>query len=193
MWRTLALASAFFPGLFVLCIRLLRCAAPGWSLKDRILLSGRYGRDRREATRTAAGGNREREPERSGRAKSTEPRRLGACNRGVTPTPGSPELRPPARGAGAVGRHSPPRVGSPCPAVPPRRGRYPFAEQRCSGAALPPPAGNRAGLPLIHGSGRDETWKRTPPPPCPQVAAPGTATPAASHPAGVRGQSTSSP
>uniref|UniRef100_A0A8V5H9Z4 Uncharacterized protein n=1 Tax=Melopsittacus undulatus TaxID=13146 RepID=A0A8V5H9Z4_MELUD len=41
MWRTLALASAFFPGLFVLCIRLLRWAAPGWSLKDRILLSGR--------------------------------------------------------------------------------------------------------------------------------------------------------
>ncbi|KAM4760617.1 TLC domain-containing protein 3A isoform 1-T1 [Cyanocitta cristata] len=41
MWRTLALASAFFPGLFILCIRLLRWAAPGWSLKDRILLSGR--------------------------------------------------------------------------------------------------------------------------------------------------------
>uniref|UniRef100_A0A8B9MKJ1 TLC domain containing 3A n=1 Tax=Accipiter nisus TaxID=211598 RepID=A0A8B9MKJ1_9AVES len=41
MWRTLALASAFFPGLFALCIRLLRWAAPGWSLKDRILLSGR--------------------------------------------------------------------------------------------------------------------------------------------------------
>lgn len=51
MWRTLALASAFFPGLFALCIRLLRWAAPGWSLKDRILLSGRYGRDRREAFR----------------------------------------------------------------------------------------------------------------------------------------------
>ncbi|XP_075296241.1 TLC domain-containing protein 3A [Opisthocomus hoazin] len=41
MWRTLALASAFFPGLFALCIRLLRRAAPGWSPKDRILLSGR--------------------------------------------------------------------------------------------------------------------------------------------------------
>ncbi|XP_074969537.1 TLC domain-containing protein 3A isoform X1 [Phalacrocorax aristotelis] len=41
MWRTLALASAFFPGLFVLCIRLLRWADPGWSLKERILLSGR--------------------------------------------------------------------------------------------------------------------------------------------------------
>ncbi|NWV45892.1 FA57A protein, partial [Daphoenositta chrysoptera] len=41
MWRTLALASAFFPGLFILCIRLLRWAAPGWSLKERILLSGR--------------------------------------------------------------------------------------------------------------------------------------------------------
>lgn len=55
MWRTLALASAFFPGLFILCIRLLRWAAPGWSLKDRILLSGRYGRERREVTRTAPG------------------------------------------------------------------------------------------------------------------------------------------
>lgn len=54
MWRTLALASAFFPGLFILCIRLLRWAAPGWSLKDRILLSGRYGRERREVTRGAA-------------------------------------------------------------------------------------------------------------------------------------------
>uniref|UniRef100_A0A8C8BJ17 TLC domain containing 3A n=1 Tax=Otus sunia TaxID=257818 RepID=A0A8C8BJ17_9STRI len=41
MWRTLALASAFFPGLFALGIRLLGWAAPGRSLKDRILLSGR--------------------------------------------------------------------------------------------------------------------------------------------------------
>ncbi|NXX66712.1 FA57A protein, partial [Spizella passerina] len=41
MWRTLALASAFFPGLFILCIRLLRWAAPALSLKDRIILSGR--------------------------------------------------------------------------------------------------------------------------------------------------------
>ncbi|POI20700.1 hypothetical protein CIB84_015553 [Bambusicola thoracicus] len=41
MWRTLAVASAFFPGLFALCVRTLRWAAPGWSLKDRVLLSGR--------------------------------------------------------------------------------------------------------------------------------------------------------
>lgn len=44
MWRTLAVASAFFPGLFAFCVRALRWAAPGWSLKDRVLLSGRYGR-----------------------------------------------------------------------------------------------------------------------------------------------------
>uniref|UniRef100_A0A669Q1V8 TLC domain-containing protein n=1 Tax=Phasianus colchicus TaxID=9054 RepID=A0A669Q1V8_PHACC len=41
MWRTLAVASAFFPGLFAFCVRALRWAAPGWSLKDRVLLSGR--------------------------------------------------------------------------------------------------------------------------------------------------------
>lgn len=44
MWWTLAVASAFFPGLFAFCVRALRWAAPGWSLKDRVLLSGRYGR-----------------------------------------------------------------------------------------------------------------------------------------------------
>ncbi|XP_046786323.1 TLC domain-containing protein 3A isoform X2 [Gallus gallus] len=41
MWRTLAVASAFFPGLFAFCVRALRWAAPGWSVKDRVLLSGR--------------------------------------------------------------------------------------------------------------------------------------------------------
>ncbi|XP_066835870.1 TLC domain-containing protein 3A isoform X2 [Anser cygnoides] len=41
MWRTLALASAFFPGLFALCTRALRWAAPAWSLRERVLLSGR--------------------------------------------------------------------------------------------------------------------------------------------------------
>ncbi|NWI14129.1 FA57A protein, partial [Crypturellus soui] len=41
MWRTLLLASAFFPGLFALCVRALRRAAPAWSLTERLLLSGR--------------------------------------------------------------------------------------------------------------------------------------------------------
>ncbi|OXB54501.1 hypothetical protein ASZ78_002884 [Callipepla squamata] len=41
MWRTLAAASVFFPGLFALCVRALRWVAPGWSVKDRVLLSGR--------------------------------------------------------------------------------------------------------------------------------------------------------
>lgn len=41
MWRTLGLASAFFPGLFALCTRALRWAAPAWSSRDRVLLSGR--------------------------------------------------------------------------------------------------------------------------------------------------------
>ncbi|KAM8797272.1 TLC domain-containing protein 3A [Eudromia elegans] len=41
MWRTLLLASAFFPGLFALCVRALRWAAPAWSLTERLLLSGR--------------------------------------------------------------------------------------------------------------------------------------------------------
>uniref|UniRef100_A0A8B9TSC6 Secreted protein n=1 Tax=Anas platyrhynchos TaxID=8839 RepID=A0A8B9TSC6_ANAPL len=33
MWRTLGLASAFFPGLFALCTRALRWAAPAWSAR----------------------------------------------------------------------------------------------------------------------------------------------------------------
>ncbi|KYO33761.1 protein FAM57A isoform A [Alligator mississippiensis] len=41
MWQTLPVASVLFPGLFALCIRSLGWAAPAWSLKDRILLSGR--------------------------------------------------------------------------------------------------------------------------------------------------------
>ncbi|XP_074413112.1 TLC domain-containing protein 3A isoform X2 [Zonotrichia albicollis] len=55
MWRTLALASAFFPGLFILCIRLLRWAAPALSLKDRILLSGRLVSTVQAAMATVSG------------------------------------------------------------------------------------------------------------------------------------------
>lgn len=56
MWRTLAVASAFFPGLFALCVRALRWAAPGWSVKDRVLLSGRYGRGARRGRGSAGTG-----------------------------------------------------------------------------------------------------------------------------------------
>ncbi|XP_058020040.1 TLC domain-containing protein 3A isoform X2 [Ahaetulla prasina] len=42
MWQTLALGLVFFPVLFAASIRSLRWLAPAWSLKDRILLSGRH-------------------------------------------------------------------------------------------------------------------------------------------------------
>uniref|UniRef100_A0A8D0GV12 TLC domain containing 3A n=1 Tax=Sphenodon punctatus TaxID=8508 RepID=A0A8D0GV12_SPHPU len=41
MWQTVAVASVFFPGLFALSIRSLGWIAPAWSLKERIILSGR--------------------------------------------------------------------------------------------------------------------------------------------------------
>ncbi|XP_028563764.1 TLC domain-containing protein 3A isoform X2 [Podarcis muralis] len=41
MWQTLALGALFFPGLFAVSVRSLRWLAPAWSLKDRIVLSGR--------------------------------------------------------------------------------------------------------------------------------------------------------
>ncbi|XP_053131097.1 TLC domain-containing protein 3A isoform X2 [Hemicordylus capensis] len=41
MWQTLALGAAFFPSLFALAVRSLAWIAPAWSLKDRIVLSGR--------------------------------------------------------------------------------------------------------------------------------------------------------
>ncbi|XP_062816746.1 TLC domain-containing protein 3A [Anolis carolinensis] len=41
MWRPLAVGSLFFPGLFAACIRGLAWIDPAWSLKERILLSGR--------------------------------------------------------------------------------------------------------------------------------------------------------
>lgn len=149
MWRTLALASAFFPGLFAFCIRLLRWAVPGWSLKDRILLSGRYGRDRREVTRSAAVRCRHR----AGTGSDPDGPRApspgaGSCKRGGR-TPSSAEPRPP-RGAGAGGGSTRPNP------------RYPPGERGCSGAAPPLPAGNRAELPLIHGRGRDETLETSP-------------------------------
>uniref|UniRef100_A0A670YN04 Uncharacterized protein n=1 Tax=Pseudonaja textilis TaxID=8673 RepID=A0A670YN04_PSETE len=42
MWQTLALGLVFFPAFFAASIRSLRWLVPAWSLKDRILLSGRY-------------------------------------------------------------------------------------------------------------------------------------------------------
>lgn len=146
MWRTLALASAFFPGLFALCIRLLRCAAPGWSLKDRILLSGRYGRGRREMTRT-----RHRYPSR----------RAGTGSRG---DPGGPRARAPAAGSleprPAALRGPDPRQG---------RAQAPRGEQagapsqsRDAPVQLPFPRGTGQGYRLSHGSGRDESWQQPP-------------------------------
>ncbi|XP_061460822.1 TLC domain-containing protein 3A [Rhineura floridana] len=41
MWQTLALGSLFFPALFAFSVRSLGWIAPAWSLKDRIVLSGR--------------------------------------------------------------------------------------------------------------------------------------------------------
>ncbi|XP_026565979.1 protein FAM57A [Pseudonaja textilis] len=41
MWQTLALGLVFFPAFFAASIRSLRWLVPAWSLKDRILLSGR--------------------------------------------------------------------------------------------------------------------------------------------------------
>nr|XP_056721245.1 TLC domain-containing protein 3A [Euleptes europaea] len=41
MWRPLALGALLFPALFAACLRSLGSLAPGWSRKDRIVLSGR--------------------------------------------------------------------------------------------------------------------------------------------------------
>ncbi|XP_042298320.1 TLC domain-containing protein 3A [Sceloporus undulatus] len=41
MWRPLALGCLLFPGLFYACLRSLARLAPTWSLKERIILSGR--------------------------------------------------------------------------------------------------------------------------------------------------------
>ncbi|KAJ7308823.1 hypothetical protein JRQ81_008092 [Phrynocephalus forsythii] len=41
MWQTLAVGAVLFPGLFAACVRSLGSIAPAWSLKERIVLSGR--------------------------------------------------------------------------------------------------------------------------------------------------------